>query len=353
MLVCAQNQTHCLQNRYPDDLLVPANVPEFESYSDMVDTYQLYMCSEVRLCTKNLQINYINYDPSRQCCDTCSCHSSCGTMQNCCPDVTESPIQKYSNHPECIRMKYYNKTAEPTAVGEDYKVFTTCSNKSQLDWVDKCQHLDMLGAVPVSLTNSHIAFKNTYCAWCNNEFDVVEWKVKVVCDKGDTMYASTLEDLRIKINLRADECNVVFMPPYRYTVTCYDAYSRYIDSCNVTGKWKIYHPWIEQACHSYTSVYYFGSDFSRDKYKNVFCFFCNMDSNYMKTFHPNSIPHNYCSPKSASVGVKKHAFSAILNLQTKLPTPTTAIRRKCEDGFVLDNVKVHLQFFKLLFYTFK
>ena len=259
----------------------------------------------------------------------------------CCPDTldhlpsVEESVSKLKQ--ECIYASLKKiKTPEilNTPRGLSVWMYTKCADDFSGSPVTRgrCEEpgqvTDLDTDLPVIDNITQNIFRNLYCALCNNvhQKNVVYWDASVQCSKG-VLLSTSVKTVVDDVNA-APDCNIVYNPPPIEMVLPECTYK--ISECNVTGRWEIYDPVIEAACHAYTAVFK-----SETKYNNIFCFLCNEPFFSAPGICP-SIPDDFTFV----------SFSALLRFkgppqQVDVPVPEEGAS-KCNDVQIYDPLKVSL-----------
>ncbi|CAC5397790.1 unnamed protein product [Mytilus coruscus] len=135
----------------------------------------------------------------------------------------------------------------------------------------KTVHDDLISFLPaqILINNTHIDFKNIYCAICNENLEVIRnyenemvlWDFKLRCKVFISIfYHFSLQDI-IAFALN-NGCRFLYKPPSSATVCSTDT----LTICNMTGNWNSFDPDIVSACNNYKVPH--GTE-------NKFCSICN------------------------------------------------------------------------------
>jgi len=272
------------------------------------------------------------------CCSKCSCEANCVKEGTCCIDALmqlptlEDARNRLLTTATCelpqLRINdgnlFYSQWKGVLMIRYcDPSNFNLLSSPNTMD---KCQnpdkYTDINTQVPVFDASTNISYQNMFCAQCNNvnETAIKFWGVSVMCrfDSYAGVDINTLvEDIR---NSRG--CNLIYESPDPQARTSCD--TELINVCNQTGLWRFYDPFIERACLSYMTIYNF-------RYKNVFCYMCNVDIGANAPGLCNEMPG-------------PHVFSTF-SLLLNLPEPSPLVDHKdepigCLDSQILDPVTV-------------
>lgn len=181
---------------------------------------------------------------------------------------------------------------------------------------DRCLHPNQTRIqenIPVYSARSRLQYRNAACARCNGIDDTTAWNVKPVCEKFmDFSRLTSYADL-FRLIRQEETCAIHFHPPvFSETRECLFT-ANTVKTCNVSGKWRNYHPDIERACSLYSQPFLYVDDV----YENIFCAACNgiqLNTDFG------------CLPSDVSGSVP---FSFILDIRQ-----ATSLRRKIEDVLI-------------------
>ena len=227
----------------------------------------ILLCGPEIICNKSILTSFhiplLPFDGTSRC-ERCLCNEECASRfspKTCCPDV-------YFRHGlrECQELNIlsrepdYKSAVSSCPVGTNEQLSLECSrNRSRVN---------LLFNPPVSSYDSFVAYKNKYCASCNNASELVDWNVRFRCSNDpDFNYLSTYQEI---IDLAiAESCDILYLSPVTYLDNCQDN-ENVISTCNVSGTWMKYDEQIDKACQS-SFAYSIGVDI----FKNIFCLMCN------------------------------------------------------------------------------
>lgn len=228
----------------------------------------ILLCGPEIICNKSILTSFhiplLPFDGTTRC-ERCLCNEECASRfspKKCCPDV-------YFRHGlrECQKLNIlsrepdYKYAVSSCPVGTNDQLSLECSrNRSRVN---------LLFNPPVSSNDSYVAYKNKYCASCNNASELVDWNVRFRCSSDpDFNYLSTYQEI---IDLAiAESCDILYLSPVTYLDNCQDN-ENVISTCNVSGTWMKYDEQIDKACQS-SYAYCIGVF---DIFKNIFCSMCN------------------------------------------------------------------------------
>ena len=213
------------------------------------------------------------------CCESCSCDLEfCVPTGMCCPDTlvylpsVEESVSKLKQ--ECIYPSLKNTSGgtQNQPMGKSVWMYTKCADDFDGNPVtrERCEEpgqlTDLDTKLPVVDNITDNTYQNVYCALCNNvsEQNIVYWDASVQCRAG-VLLPTSVKTVVDEVN-DAPDCNIVYNPPPTGMLLSECTYK--ISECNVTGRWEIYDPVTEAACHAYTAVF-------DNEYNNIFCYLCN------------------------------------------------------------------------------
>ena len=106
---------------------------------------------------------------------------------------------------------------------------------------------------PVTDVGTNTTYKNRNCAFCSGiqeSQQLKNWDMEISCDGNLDI---TVDDLYSQ--MKEKDCSVFFRSPENVQIeTCWmPEYT--IASCNTTGNWASYDPFLEQACHSFVDPF--------------------------------------------------------------------------------------------------
>ena len=234
-----------------------------ESFTDdnqrRVVMNHLYFCPYTPLCNfsfgLHLSLAYIST------CASCTCTRDCELNNTCCPDIidfTGFGAEPELKHTECLDFSL-KKSGSPETT---FHRVTTCSNTDQAGSRshDLCTNdldtTDFDSILPVTDGTKNITYKNKHCAICSRviEQNLVSWQPKVSCDfQEEQMHRYTTETELISFVLGSETCDLMFLSPSKSvgTTNC----TQMIETCNKTGKWSYFDPFVNSACLFYDNLY--------------------------------------------------------------------------------------------------
>lgn len=210
--------------------------------------------------TKHFPENYTNQRP---CCESCSCKSDCEKDNNCCFGKTDvwkkcrSPIMNSKTRTANFWMI---QSCSNNAYSQDYNNSIICIfNES-----------DYKSFMPVVSQNSGDIFVNSECAYCNEIYDIIPWKLAVNCLMSQDVHSIDVIRLLNGEITDIDECFLSYVPPKHFNLQSHECSNDVIRECNVSGiarEWEPfwnYCPIINAPLLTMNAVY-----------GNIFCFRCN------------------------------------------------------------------------------
>ena len=236
------------------------------------------VCGDNLLCFRHdIVIEYKNVGaiPLLKC-PSCKCDVECTKRGDCCPDKHMST---------CISATILNSSPEPS---DAFYMVSTCPDSENGTLRELCTEdfteKTLSELYPVSSRDTGIAYKNKYCAACNNVQNWQSWYLNVDSCKYPyfdiNLYSSFDAILQ---GVEEHQCHLMFAEPLPETTgKCEISYS--IGKCNITGLWKDGNKDIEFACENYHAPY--------RVFRNVFCYICNIgdaEMRYMISTCPSNI----------------------------------------------------------------
>ena len=275
------------------------------------------------------------------CCESCSCDLEfCVPTGMCCPDTldylpsVEESVSKLKQ--ECIyaslkKIKIPITLETPRVLS--VWMYTKCADDFSGSPVTrgKCEEpgqvIDLDTDLPVIDNITQNIYRNSYCGLCNNvqEKNMVYWDASIECSEG-VLLPTSVKTVVDEVNA-APDCNIFYKFPSTGMILPECTYT--ISECNVTGRWEVYDPVIEAACHAYTAVFK-----SKTTYNNIFCFLCN---------EPFFSAPGICYPMAFYISV---SFSALLRFKGPPQQVDVLVSEegasKCNDVQIYDPLKVSL-----------
>ena len=178
---------------------------------------------------------------------------------------------------------------------------------------------------PSSIRQLCIRTKNRYCGACNSidETNFVFWTPKIGCLNG-IFKPKELSNIATDI-YETKDCNLMYERPLNYTWLIIPTCKLVMTTCNETGLWRKYDPFIEAACLAYTMVYNF-------RYKNVFCYMCNTADEFVDDCMEIPDSRTFLT------------FAALLKLPDTTVTRETMWQDACDEFHIYDPVLVSCGF---------
>ncbi|KAI8794858.1 adhesion G protein-coupled receptor E3 [Biomphalaria glabrata] len=264
-----------------------------------------------RRCWKS-EVVYIS-DVDRVCpdyfCFLCDCMAPrCQLYGICCPDVTEpyydlpglhNNYSALSSSPSPLDIWPRNEDYDPPALRCDnessdefsFLYIQSCPSDYEDDGetVRLCENddlevnFDLKEFVRAADVESHVVYRNFYCAKCNSVSQIVQFSLSLDClDYMKVYMAKSPADM---IRLASDSnsgCRVEqVIPQGLKLVPCGSLFfsSNVIDNCTWSNTSALFDEEITQACHEVNgSVHLALSPFTYTVYKNLFCSICHTDS---------------------------------------------------------------------------
>ncbi|KAL5014532.1 hypothetical protein ScPMuIL_008802 [Solemya velum] len=216
------------------------------------------------------------------CSDECHCDSLCKQLGDCCLDVElglTEPTTIHLNNASFV-CKEENKFIvhypwNETATEEDItkngiRIVSSCLMTGEIapDLIDKCENTnldDFYSIVPVTSTKSYLTYPNKYCALCNLDSDVMQWRHMLYCDEYSAInmvcqYADFIREMRI------GRCYFQFRRPKTLEPRHCPQYITQYTTCRYTAEFSGYDPLIQAACEGDLLAY---------NNRKIFCEICN------------------------------------------------------------------------------
>ncbi|KAL3832442.1 hypothetical protein ACJMK2_024084 [Sinanodonta woodiana] len=212
-------------------------------------------------------------------CVLCKCDVDCWSRGDCCVDLPYLYLTSSCQSTELI----LNGSTANISSKFNFKMIASCPETNLYDEVnEQCDGFRNEGSfldndiqTPVASLNTHITYRNKYCAKCHGDHDVIRWDrfAECVTTTFDINTISTVKELK---NALSDyNCSLVhvfpsILPhiPIKPCVSNYD--DHVISTCNKTGLWMDYDPSIEWACKNFQP-----GDIFFEHFRNIFCYMCN------------------------------------------------------------------------------
>ena len=278
-----------------------------------------------------IDLNNSSNAKTTNCCSTCSCSDDCLRYGNCCPDKLTKDFIVASIYPiggifDCGTS---GVRSEPDISKEKFKLINKCirtfDNKDTIEACTTPAAMTLENYRIVSHKTTHEAYKNIYCARCNNvkDEDVVEWPIKIKCRQG-IFLPQNMSEIVSEIR-QSNHCDVVFDKPEGFRAKYCEPP---ISKCNETGLLRTKDDLVlEKACDAFVSEFRSGNE----TYRNTFCYLCNAG---------DTREHKCTSDKPEESGYGpdlKLSFSALLDFTEPAPIANTA---DCGINYVFDIFKV-------------
>ncbi|KAK7474956.1 hypothetical protein BaRGS_00033767, partial [Batillaria attramentaria] len=239
-----------------------------------------------------------SYSPA---CEVCRCDEACRVYEDCCPDVTGTPLprsrfRRYAHFRARVqgRRGYHQKSAQMIAdCSEDFQ-----GNRQVLE---NCHQCDNASPRPVASKNTFAVYCNEHCAACNGEHNVIQlnpWRCPsslgtgnssgVLGDADNMLQENQPQILTTRVSCcirhpAKDECSQdtdtnsyvggfdvprIISPFLRFP----NDPRQVVSKCNatMTHNGEVVND-VAELCENYTYPVYAGNV----KYKNLFCALCN------------------------------------------------------------------------------
>ncbi|XP_063399101.1 uncharacterized protein LOC134683716 [Mytilus trossulus] len=215
-------------------------------------------------------------------CPLCSCNIRCFQYGNCCPEVFYA-LNISCENPGILDGEFWNvDNRYPVSINK-YRnppvlIVTSCpqssiKNESNVCFVDDNWN-NQIRHMPLTSLKTGLTYRNNLCSVCHNETheDLLAWGIGIDCRESvDFNFMSSYDDL-YNISI-INNCSIAYIKDMRNEINlrpCSTENSRLfygINSCNISGTWKLYDSDIDHACQTY--------DHQFNYFKNVFCYLCN------------------------------------------------------------------------------
>ena len=145
-------------------------------------------------------------------------------------------------------------------------------------------------------------YQNLHCALCHGVKTWWSWNILTTCDEILNAHYINVTEV-----IFSEYCDLINEVPETHAelVAQFRCYSPSITSCNQTGLWMRYDRHTEDACQSFTQIY-FPNEPRRIVYKNVFCYLCNAKERF---------PTTHLCRKQDEVEKGPTSFSALINIE--------------------------------------
>ncbi|KAL5014524.1 hypothetical protein ScPMuIL_008794 [Solemya velum] len=271
----------------------------------------LSKCGPRQLCDpRKFETNHTpvpDSDYCTTCGDECYCDSVCDQLEDCCLDVELGLTDPTTIHPinaSVVCVKEQNFVFEypwnKTIIGEyttmnGIRLVSSCSMTGGIapDLIDKCENTnldDFYSLVPVTSTKSYLTYPNKYCALCNLDSDVVQWRHMLFCKEYSAInmvrqYADFIREMR------TGGCRVKFRTPKTLESRRCPWYTARYTTCRYTAEFSGYDPLIQAACEGDLLAY---------NNKKIFCEICNTylnDTDIIGSCPTNNSDHDHIEEK--------------------------------------------------------
>ncbi|KAL5021604.1 hypothetical protein ScPMuIL_000759 [Solemya velum] len=311
-------------------------------------------------------------------CAKCYCDVLCREFGDCCLDVEmgiTSPTTNSQNRDiiQCTGVTSFdvefvqNRTQfSQNLMADPVRVVHSCA--SQSPYGEKCTRPDVSdfpSIVPVISVDTHLTYRNKYCALCNGEKQIEPYRYLVFCNEYSAL--NMVNDMDAFMDeMHSTECHVRFKPPEAIPPrTCTKPMVRRV--CEYNAEATGYDPLIQWACEEsdmeFIHIDIFcticninlnrsdliskcdakktdveekvargcqvghkvGKSTPQNLFKNVYCFWCNMDVSRKAI----------CLFRDSFM---QQPFDHLFDL-TKLVSKDERYASSCEEGFYYDVIK--------------
>ncbi|BFZ01119.1 hypothetical protein BsWGS_04158 [Bradybaena similaris] len=237
-------------------------------------------------------------------CFPCDCRKPlCEFYGTCCPDMpsedsntvfvdasptTNQRLLKSNDN----RITHFNTDTSVNVVcdGNDghYELFKKSCPPNYLDddVNSKCQNdislaeLDTDTFLHVTDNITGYIYYNEYCATCNSVSQFTTWDLLVECMSYMSVFPARTPGELLRLSLASDSgCTTSQWSPIDYAAySCENSWftRTVVDTCNVTGEWRVYDENVARACADTSGLVSRVKVDEDQMYKNVFCAICNM-----------------------------------------------------------------------------
>ena len=255
------------------------------------------------------------YDETKDpCCSDCSCNDDCWETQRCCPDKKGLMIQEQPSYLECKetmtkRGKHNHKSAfDGNKYGiRMYFITDKCPDENTEEQLrENCSSENKTGIADyrwVSDKQTGKIYQNSHCALCHGVKTWFSWNIQTTCKKILTASYTNVTEV-----IFSEKCDLINEVPETHAemVARFRCYIPGITTCNQTGLWRRYDRYTEDACQSFTQMYFQYELIGGPVYKNVFCYLCNSEE---------TLPSVHLCTKRDTVGRSPYSFSALINIE--------------------------------------
>ena len=275
-----------------------------------------------------------------KCCSNCSCGEDCERDRTCCPDKLVSFPKHGKYHLGGVYDCCLTSVKENPKLGQSYRsMISHCDVNYKNDYViSLCEKTDpdsLEQYVPVFQTKTKEAYKNKFCSMCNfiDDDELQMWTIHLKCQDNAVFIYKSLKTIVPELR-QHKKCNIVFEKPSNFNLP--PSCEPLISTCNETGKWIQYDYFTEKACSSYSAPY---RQYSK-RYRNIFCFLCNMNERSLNFDHCSLSTHmgKELRPISISFAVILNFNEAIPELQQEVEEPESCSRATVYDHYYVSTI---------------
>ena len=254
------------------------------------------------------------YDETKDpCCRNCSCYDDCWETQRCCPDKEDTVIREQPTDLECketvTKHKKYGQSRDYNGYNFGigmYLITDKCPDENTEEQLkEKCSAENKTGIDDYRWASDEQTgkiYQNRHCALCHGVKTWWSWNILTTCNEILKAHYTNVTEV-----IFSEKCDLINVVPETHaeTVTRFRCFTPSITSCNQTGLWRQYDRHTEDACQSFTQIY-FSYELRRYIYKNVFCYLCNSEERF---------PTIHLCRKPDQIRKGPNPFSALLNIE--------------------------------------
>ena len=280
--------------------------------AQMIRNLGSQLCPHTDFCYTNA--SEAIYDETKDpCCRNCSCNDDCWETQRCCPDKADRVIREQPTYLECKETVTKDKKNDQNLDYDGYNfdirmyfITDKCPDENTEEQLrEKCSGGNKTGIDDyrwVSDEQTGKIYQNRHCALCHGLKTWWSWNILTTCDEIFQAHYTNITEI-----IFSEYCDLINEVPETHAelVARFRCYSPSITSCNRTGLWRRYDRHTEDACQSFTQIY-FPYELRRTVYKNVFCYLCNAKERF---------PTIHLCRKPDQIIKGPTSFSALINVE--------------------------------------
>ena len=244
-------------------------MPEYFAYADEYDDIyrdpRLMFKTESDFCKRKSKCfvpgsdTYVTSYPDK----SCYCDEVCSINNDCCNDFSPS-IQQFIR-PSQLSCLSDEEIMQNTMFG--YMMVDKCNSDVVVSELSvRCENSvdeeDISLKLPVTSNITQVVYKNMYCAFCNDEFDLLHWYLQVSCVNNVTTFLPE----------NITNCDILFWPPKELQNARKCPNRIVVDSCPDNFGVNSTEKEIEGNCTHNRVEYVYGKT---TMYKNKYCALCS------------------------------------------------------------------------------